>query len=162
MPKKEGKKILTNRVPQKKDENYSNEILISNFVQFQKVMVELSEKFEKLSHQISELLNLFEESAKILVKKEFEIGKEKEGPNIELMSKIDRILDQNKIIAKGLTLIGDKPSEKNIYPTQIPLSINREDMRKFPLKKPEEKSFKFSATTENNKENSSPVFEIPD
>jgi len=162
MPKKEGVKKKIDKLPKENSKDkINNELLINNFVQFQKVMIELSEKFEKLSNQISELLNLFEESAKILVKKEFEVGKERERPNIEMMSKIDRLLDQNKIIAKGLTLMGEKPMERQQYPPQIPQMISREEIKRPIIKRPEEKQFKPN-TIENHKEESSPVFEIPD
>ena len=75
-------------------------ILIENFVSLQKVMVNLSIKFDNLNNQISRLLNLFEISAKALAEK----GIDTEG-NKEMIGKIDNLLEQNKLIARGLTLM---------------------------------------------------------
>jgi len=51
-------------------------VLIENFVGLQKVMVNLSSRFDELSTQISRLLNLFEVSARAMAKKEFERGQD--------------------------------------------------------------------------------------
>jgi len=49
-------------------------VLTDNFVALQKVMVNLSKKFDDLSGEISKLLNLFEISAQTLAKKDLESG----------------------------------------------------------------------------------------
>ena len=97
-------------------------ILIENFVSLQKVMTNLSLKFDDLTKQISKLLELFEISAKTLAEKEFEI--EKKGSDKKVVEKIDNLLEQNKIIARGLTLIHEKIPESQqdyVMPTQKPL-----------------------------------------
>ncbi len=73
-------------------------LLIENFTSLQKVLTNLSIKFEQLSEQISKLLQLFEIAAKDFVEKH-------ESYDKELAEKIDKLLEQNKIIAKGLTTI---------------------------------------------------------
>ena len=79
-------------------------ILVENFVSLQKVMTNLSLRFDNLASQISKLLELFEISAKSLANKDF--GLEKEDKNSkEVIAKLDNLLGQNKIIAKGLTLM---------------------------------------------------------
>lgn len=79
-------------------------ILVENFVSLQKVMTNLSLKFDNLASQISKLLELFEISAKSLAQKDF--GLEEEDKNSkEVIAKLDNLLGQNKIIAKGLTLM---------------------------------------------------------
>jgi hypothetical protein len=85
-------------------------ILIENFVSLQKVMTNLSLKFDDLTKQLSKLLELFEISAKTLAEKEFEI--EKKGSDKKVVEKIDNLLEQNKIIARGLTLIHEKIPEQ--------------------------------------------------
>lgn len=80
------------------------ELLVENFVSLQKVMTHMSEKFDHLSRQISELLKLFEDSAKVIVKSEMEKKKEDHSDK-QLLDTMISILDQNKVIAKGLTLI---------------------------------------------------------
>src|SRR3990167_4261338 len=79
--------------------------LIENIVELQKVHTDLAEKFDKLAKEISSLLALFEVTARSFTKQnplgEYEKDK-------EFLEKIDRLLDQNKTIAKGLTLMEDR------------------------------------------------------
>ncbi len=89
------------------NEKAIEKILIQNFVSLQKVMTHLSIKFENLTLQISKLLELFEISAKTLAKKDFESNQSKKDEE-KIIKKIDTLLDQNKIIAKGLTLMHEK------------------------------------------------------
>jgi len=98
MVKKGVKKGLTTRE--------INLALIQNFINLQKVMTNLSIKFDSLSDQMSRLLQLFEISAKTFVTKQEEVGEKKEDQ--ELVKKLDALLDQNKTIAKGLTLVEEK------------------------------------------------------
>ncbi len=91
--------------------------LIENFISLQKVMVNLSVKFDNLTTQISKLLELFEISAKALAEKEFVTDKEKKD-NKEVLDKMDKVIDQNKILARGLTLMHDRITEES----EIPLS----------------------------------------
>jgi hypothetical protein len=74
-------------------------------------MVNLSEKFINLSSQISRLLELFETSAKTLAEKGFE-------DNREIINKLDSLLDQNRIIAKGIFLLHEEVEEENEMPTE--------------------------------------------
>lgn len=104
--KKSSKKKTTSK---KKDEKVEK-ILIENFVSLQKVMVNLTSKFDDLTKQISELLDLFEDSAKALVKKDFHEDKKEEK---ELIEKLNSIVDQNKTIAKGLTLMHETAANPN-------------------------------------------------
>ncbi len=98
-------------------------MLIDNFVNLQKVLTDLSSKFDTLSENISKLLQLFEASAKSLVEKQRGIPKTIQGNvepkfNPELLRKLDALLDQNKTIAKGLTLIEARLRE-NIYRSNL-------------------------------------------
>jgi len=83
--------------------------LIENFVNLQKVLTNLAVKFESLSDQISKLLQLFEISAKSFTEKHAGGDKEKDK---EFLNKLDTLLDQNKTIAKGLTLMEEKLRER--------------------------------------------------
>ncbi len=80
-----------------------NEILIENFISLQKVMTNFAVKFEGLSTQISKLLELFEISAKALAEKDYSLGENKEDKKV--VEKLDSLLQQNKIIAKGIALL---------------------------------------------------------
>ncbi len=90
-------------------------VLVENFVSLQKVMTNLSVKFDNLTKQISKLLELFEISAKALAEKDFDL--EKGGKNKKIIEKIDNLLEQNKTIARGLTFMHEKiPEQKFSYP----------------------------------------------
>ncbi len=83
--------------------------LIENFIGLQKVMVNLSAKFEALSSQISRLLDLFEISAKALVKREFSSTGDLEARRV--MEKLENISRQAGLIGKGLALIHEVGTE---------------------------------------------------
>jgi hypothetical protein len=99
------------------------EMLIDNFVNLQRVLTDLSLKFDVLSMNISKLLELFEASAKSLAEKQgVSLPKlqDKNEPKFdkELLNKLDSLLDQNKTIARGLTLIEGKLRE-NVYSSNL-------------------------------------------
>lgn len=90
-------------------------ILVENFVSLQKVMTNLSLKFNDLSTQISKLLELFEISAKTLAKKDFDSEKGNKNSE-EIIKKLDNLIDQNKTIARGLTLMHEINPKKEFRP----------------------------------------------
>ena len=112
MPKKEGakkpvsKKSNIKPIPKSAD---VNKVLVQNFASLQHVMTTLAEKFDKLGSQISKLLELFEASAKTLAEKDLQIDKAKDSK--VMSNKLDSLLDQNKTIAKGLTMLHEKPAD---------------------------------------------------
>ena len=107
-------------------------ILVENFVSLQKVMVNLSVKFENLTQQISKLLDLFEISAKALAEKDFEVEKNNKE-NIEMLGKMDNVLDQNKTIAKGLSLMHERIDEPQNYPPRGP-PLRSPPLQRMPIK----------------------------
>lgn len=89
-------------------------VLVENFIALQKVMTNLSIKFDRLSDRIDKLLELFEISAKALAEKEY--GSEKGNKdNEKIIKKIDNLFEQNKIIARGLSLLHENGSESEIH-----------------------------------------------
>jgi hypothetical protein len=98
-------------------QNDSNKTLVENFVSLQKVMVKLSIKFDGMTKQISNLLDLFEISAKTLAGKEYLRAGTKE--NEKILEKIDNLAEQNKIIARGLTLLHEPEENLNPIPTPV-------------------------------------------
>lgn len=88
--------------------------LIENFIGLQKVMVNLSVKFDSLSSQISKLLDLFEISAKALAKKEMSSSGDLEARKI--MEKLENISQQAGLIGKGLSLIHKVRTENEPVP----------------------------------------------
>ena len=84
-------------------------ILIENFVALQRVMTNLSVKFDDLTRQLTKLLELFEISAKTIAEK-------KNFNDRETADKLNNLMEQNKTLAKGITLL----HEANRAPPQRP------------------------------------------
>jgi len=96
----------------KKSDSISNvdyarlqEKIIENLIDLQKVHTNMAEKFDNLSSQITNLLNLFESAARSFAEHPANIATEKDK---EFLNKIDKLLEQNKVIAKGLTMMEDR------------------------------------------------------
>ena len=95
--------------------------VLENFVSLQRVMTNLSIKLDNLTTQVSKLLDLFEISAKALADKDFEIGGESKG----VVEKLDRLIDQNKTLARGVSLVHERlvressPSQQSMQ--QVPM-----------------------------------------
>ncbi len=83
--------------------------LVENLIELQKVQTALAEKFDKLSAQISSLLSLFETTAKSFAKSP---GNQVTEKDRDFLDKIDKLLEQNKTIARGLTLMEERNREK--------------------------------------------------
>ncbi|MCL5730273.1 MAG: hypothetical protein M1165_01750 [Candidatus Pacearchaeota archaeon] len=120
MAKKSGKR---GSVSKKTEESFDSDsqkssnvqkMLIENFVSFQNVLVDVSSKLNNLTDQISKLLELFEESAKAFMEKDLKfVGG---GSDKDLSGKIDRLLEQNKIIARGITLLHESSPAQQPQP----------------------------------------------
>jgi hypothetical protein len=105
------------QVPMQKESNTS-QVLLENFVSLQRVLTNLSLKVDSLTTQISKLLELFELSAKALAEKDFEIEKE----NKNMLDRLDKLLDQNKVLARGISLMHERiPAQEQYFPPIQPL-----------------------------------------
>jgi hypothetical protein len=89
--------------------------IVHNLVELQKIHTDVAEKFTKLSNQLASLLTLFEMTARSFAQQSNNPALEKDK---EFLDKIDKLLDQNKTIAKGLTLMEEKMRERLYGPTQ--------------------------------------------
>ena len=96
-----------------------DKILLENFVSLQRVMTNLSLKFDNLTTQISKLLELFEISAKAMAEKDFDLEKD----NKDVIEKLDNLADQNKTIARGISLMHERLPQEDFGPPQQPTSI---------------------------------------
>lgn len=85
------------------------EKILQNLVELQKVHTNLAEKFDKLSVQIANLLSLFEMTARNFAHSPGIKATEKDK---EFLDKVDRLLEQNKTIAKGLVLVEQSMRER--------------------------------------------------
>ena len=111
MAKKGTKKVTETSSKTASSKSELEKTLIENFVNLQRVLTNLAVKFDSLSDQISKLLELFEISAKSFAEKyRPETGEKKKDK--DFLSKLDALLDQNKTIARGLTLMGERLKEK--------------------------------------------------
>ena len=95
------------------------EALLNNFINLQKVLTNLSIKFDDLSGNISKLLNLFEISARSFAEKYSDDNKGENKSDKELLGKLDSLMDQNKIIAKGIMLMEDRIKQRNTLPQSM-------------------------------------------
>ena len=120
--KKTSKKIKKSKKPSvsaQKIQIQMQPILVDNFVSLQKVMVNLATKFDTLNSQIKELLDLFELSAKSLAKKGFKLEPGKESDE-KVIKKLDELSEQNKIIARGMTLMHEAVQPAAPAPESMP------------------------------------------
>ncbi len=116
-------KNKSKRISTEKKNKELEKVLVDNFVSLQKVMVNLSIKFDDLTNQISKLLELFETSAKVLAEKDFDVEKNNKE-NAKILEKLETVLEQNRTIARGLTLMHDKineptPASQGYFPSQM-------------------------------------------
>lgn len=113
--------------PKKLSQAELNKMLVENFVSLQKVMTDMAVKFDSLSGQMSRLLNLFEVSAKTFVDKQGTVITKEDK---EFVEKLDKLLDQNKTIAKGLTMMEERIREKTGMAQGIPRQEDNSQIRK--------------------------------
>lgn len=112
------------------------EKLIENLVELQKVHTDLAQKFDVLAKEISTLLELFESAAKQFAEQPpRKIEKSEAERDKEFLEKIDKLLEQNKLIARGLTLIEERmrTQMQQTQPTSsVPRELPREDIYSSP------------------------------
>jgi hypothetical protein len=92
------------------------DLVIENSVALQKVVAELAVNLKKLSSDTSEMLDLFREATRTMASEKAEEEAKKSDID-ELKAKVDELVDQNKIIAKGILLLESslKPKEYSSY-----------------------------------------------
>ena len=126
--------------------------IAENFVSLQRVMVNLTEKFDGLANQITKLLELFEVSAKSLAEREFQIEDISKENDKKIIENVDNLLDQNKVIAKSLALIHERNIEES--PEMMPQRIQSmgESFQRSPIKQNiESETYERSISSEPSK-----------
>lgn len=119
MPKKIGDSGSQDK-KSKKDDLHNK--LIDNMVQLQLVQTKLAERLDKLSNQISDLLALFEKAARSFPDNpsiQHHSAEKDKAKDKEFIDKINTLLEQNKTIAKGLTLMEERVRE-NVQENESP------------------------------------------
>lgn len=127
---------MVKKVTMKKGKNKVeiDKALVDNFVALQKVFTNLAVKMDNLTDQIAKLLNLFEISARSFAEKQAGKDIKKREADKEFLQKVDSLLEQNKTIARGLTLMEEKMREriKESMPEQTRIERQRIMPRKLP------------------------------
>jgi len=129
-------------------------VLVDNFVALQKVMVNLASKFDNLNTQLTKLLEIFEMSAKTLAKKGFKLEASEAG-NEEVMEKLGELSEQNKVIAKGLTLMHEIAVQPMMMQQPMPAPVQMPPIQRFPrlgAPAPAEEAYRKSAPFKEGKE----------
>lgn len=83
--------------------------LLENTVALQKVYADIALKLDRLSDKISSLLNLFEAAAKSFSESPACHTAERDR---EFLEKINQLIEQDKLIAKGIIYIEEKLGER--------------------------------------------------
>ena len=122
MEKKEGTK------EKKLTQKEIDQALLDNFINLQRVLTNLSIKFEDLSGNISKLLQVFEISAKNFAEKYN--GNTNETADKSFLERLDKLLDQNKTISKGIMLMEEKIRERQNTERQSSPESRLRDMYK--------------------------------
>ena len=90
--------------------------ILENFVGMQKALTNLAIKFDSLSGNMNKMLQLIEISAISFIEKQkgmkIETPEQLNLENEQLIQRLDTLMDQNKTIAKGLTLVEEKLRHK--------------------------------------------------
>ena len=112
--------------------------LTDNFIALQKVMVNLSVKFDSLSTQISKLLELFEISAKNLARKDMDSTRadmmQASYDSKKVIERLDMISQQAGLIGKGLALIHEVNSEnRGLQARPVQTSVTRQQKPVFSM-----------------------------
>ena len=105
-------------------ESHLDRAIVENLIALQKINVNLTEKFDRLANEISQLLALFEVAARSFAKNAPSGEYEKDK---DFLEKIDKLLEQNKVLAKGLTIVEERLREKMYTgPRQPPIQSKEE------------------------------------
>ncbi len=97
-----------------------DQALLDNFINLQRVLTNLSIKFDDLSNNISKLLQLFEISAKSFTEN---YPATESGVDSAFLKKLDSLLEQNKTISKGILLMEERIRNKSVRDNES--SINQ-------------------------------------
>jgi len=87
--------------------NDKDDLLMQNFISLQKILTNLIVRVDSLTNQTSKLLSLFEISAKSFAQRQ---GSPINKDDKEFLEKLDQLIEQNKLIARGITLMDNKPN----------------------------------------------------
>ncbi|MBT4166089.1 hypothetical protein HOE04_03565 [archaeon] len=106
-------------------------MMIDNFINLQKVLTNLSVKFDELSGNMSKMLQLFEISAKSFAEKysESDLGNLPSSER-EFLKKLDSLLDQNKTISKGIMMMEERIRNRARSPYPEPGKFNSSRVRR--------------------------------
>jgi len=105
--KKEVRKKAKKKGKGEKIKQETIDLLVENSITLQKALTDLAGNINKLSKDITEMLNLFREASKA-----FSGGKMPSRGELDLREKLDILIEQSRVIAKGLVLLESYIKEK--------------------------------------------------
>ncbi len=114
---------MSKKIIKKKSIKSGEEILnliLENNITLQKNLIETSDELKKLNIKVTEMLDIFDKAGKT-----FDESLEKGTGNdlLELEKKLSTLIDQNRVLAKGLLLL-----ERSVRPENSPKkTISREE-----------------------------------
>lgn len=116
--KRKSPKKTTRKTTSSKSSNIDR-MMTENLIALQKVLTNLSIKLDNLADQTSRLLNLFEISAKALAEKDYDAEKTKKDTKA-VLEKMDNLFEQNKVLARGITLLHEPGTPAETQTTPAP------------------------------------------
>lgn len=147
-PKKSSKGRTTKIIHESTREVRVDKSLTDNFIALQRVMVNLSVKFDSLSSQIARLLEVFEISAKNLARKDYSGFQQSDimqpgsdSTNRKIIEKLDTLAEQAGLIGKGLALIHEVNTQNGTptlsTPRTAPIqAVQQQTQIKMPVQQP--------------------------
>lgn len=143
---KSTRKLQTKRKTSKKSEQDQKieRVLVENFTSLQNVMTDLSIKINDLTDKLNNLLDIFEQSAETIARRDFK-AEQKTHDTDKILEGIKNLSEQNKIIAKGLTLIHENPKTQELEEIPNTTKPLPEKPLNQPFPKPENKFKKLKA-----------------
>ena len=135
--------------------------LVENFIALQKVMVNLSARFDHLSGEIAKLLELFEISAKALARKDFEETGKSSKDTEKILEKLNNLSQQAGLIGKGLALIHETRTESNEQFQSRPIQMTVPSASVRPLQQANRQMQTAQPASQMNRQPSVPTFAPP-
>ncbi len=104
---------MPKRVDSSEDQSEIHPIVLDNFVKLQNVLSNLAVKMDLLTRRIDDLVTIFENASKSFSEQDIHAEK-------KTAKKIDLVLDQNKTIARGISILEERTRNQQPQPTIQP------------------------------------------
>lgn len=97
---------MKKRGPAEKPGNRNIDLLIENSIALQKVLTNLATNIDVLSKDVKRMVELFEEADKAFVTGKRPVAGKMEKTDTKILhDRLDELIEQNKVMAKGIMLL---------------------------------------------------------